>query len=326
MSTGSPPKSPELAISKRDAVASPHEWWTFGALTLLIFIWAANFSIAKFALADISPLAFNGLRFALASLLLYLFVSLSRTKVRMARRHVPALIALGVLGNTVYQVLFIYGLDWTLAGNAALMLATTPIFTTILSVSFGQERVGRLAWGGVAVSFIGIALVVWGGSRGVQFGSDTVRGDLTTLAASLAWSSYTVGSSPLVRRYGPVPVTAVTMWIGGLGLLAVSAPSIVAQEWSTVRPMSWVALLFSGTFAIAVAYLLWYYSIKRLGNTRTAVYTNFIPVMALIIAWLVLAEVPTWLQLLGAAGILGGTLMVRLGKIEGPYPPRYPAE
>jgi drug/metabolite transporter (DMT)-like permease len=289
---------------------------TYFALAVLIFIWAANFSVVKYALRDMSPLAFNGLRFALASILLWMIVKARGRSMAMDRRYWPALIGLGLLGNTVFQLLFIYGINWTLAGNASLMLATTPIFTTLLSIAFQQERVGSMAWAGVVISVVGIGLVAWGGAQAVSFGAGTVRGDLTVLAAAAAWSAYTVGSSPLVRRYGAMPVTAVTMWIGALALLIVSVPSLLAQDWTAVRPISWLALSYSGAFAIALAYFIWYYSIRQIGNTRTAVYSNFTPVVALVIAWLMLAEAPTWLQLLGAAAIVGGATLVHLGRIE----------
>ena len=314
--------NPRSAAETVSRGASEHELRTYFGLSLLVLIWAANFSVVKAALHDLSPLAFNGLRFTLASFLLLLLMRGRSGPVE--RRHWPALIALGVLGNTVYQILFIFGLDWTLAGNSSLMLSMTPVFATLLSVAFRQERVGQMAWAGVALSFAGIALVVWGGTKAVRFGAGTVRGDLTTLAASFAWASYTVGSSPLVRRYGALPVTAITMWIGGIGLLAVSVPSLIAQDWGAVRPLSWIAVIYSGVFAIALAYLLWYYGIRHIGTTRTAVYTNLIPIVALTIAWLTLGEVPTWLQIAGAVGILGGVLLVRVGRIEGPageHPP-----
>lgn len=299
---------------------------TYLALAVLILIWASNFSAVKFALGDMSPLAFNGLRFTIASVLLWVTVSLGPWTVTVDRRHWPALIGLGVLGNTFYQILFIYGIDWTLAGNASLMLAMTPVFTTLFSVVFRQERIGPLAVAGVALSFVGITLVVWGGAQAISFSAGTARGDLTVLTAAAAWSAYTVGSAPLVRRYGALPVTAVTMWIGGVGLLLISLPAFAAQDWSAVRPASWLALLYSGAFAIALAYFIWYYSIRQIGNTRTAVYSNFIPVVALVIAWLTLGEQPTLLQVIGAASILAGTILVRLGRIERKAPALVPAE
>ena len=312
--------------STGEAAGFDSQFWNYVGLAVLVFIWASNFSVVKYALRDFSPLAFNGLRFTIASVLLYLFMRLSGRSARMERRHLLALVVLGVIGNTIYQVLFIFGIDWTLAGNAALMLSATPIFTTLFSVRFGQERLAAAAWAGVVISFVGIGLVVLGGAQAVEFSSETVRGDLTMLGAALAWSIYTVGSNPLIRRYGPLPVTAVTMWIGGAGLLLVSVPALSRQNWEAVSPSSWLSLLYSGAFAIAVAYFLWYYSIRHIGNTRTAVYTNAIPIVALLIAWMALGEVPTWLQIVGAVGILGGALLARLGRIEGPAITRPPAE
>ncbi|HEY5626033.1 MAG TPA: DMT family transporter, partial [Dehalococcoidia bacterium] len=129
---------------------------TYAALAMLIFVWASNFSVVKYALRDFAPLAFNGLRFALASVLIWLIVKIGGRATAFDRRDWPALIGLGILGNTVYQILFVYGIDWTLAGNASLMLATTPIFTTLLSVAFRQERIGLSAWLGAILSFLGI--------------------------------------------------------------------------------------------------------------------------------------------------------------------------
>ena len=288
------------------------------ALLALILFWGANFSLVKLALRDLSPLAFTSLRFLLASGVLWVFLKAGGDRVRIKRLHWLAVIGLGIIGTTIYQTLFIYGIDWTLAGNASLMLATTPVFTTLLSLVFRQERSSLVVAAGVGLSVLGIALVVLGGSTGVGFSAATLTGDLAVLVAAAAWSVYTVGSVPLVHRYGVVPVTAATMWVGTAGLLIVSLPALVGQDWAAVHPISWLAVLYSGVFAIATAYFLWYFCVRQIGSTRTAVYTNFTPVVAIGIAWLTLGEVPTPLQLAGAGGILAGSVLVRLGKIERP--------
>jgi drug/metabolite transporter (DMT)-like permease len=302
--------------------SSPPRNLTRLALIALVVFWGANFSLVKLALRDLNPLAFTALRFLLASGVLWVFLKVGSDRVRINRPQWLAVIALGLVGTTVYQVLFIYGIDWTLAGNASLMLATSPIFTTLLSLIFRQERSGSTVWVGVGLSMLGIALVVLGGSRGVSFSAGTLKGDLAVLVAAAAWSVYTVGSVPLVHRYGVVPVTAVTTWVGTVGLLIVSLPALRGQDWAAVRPISWLAVLYSGAFAIATAYFLWYYCIRQIGSTRTAVYTNFTPVMALLIAWLALGEVPTPLQAVGAGGIIAGSVLVRASKIERPKPSR----
>jgi drug/metabolite transporter (DMT)-like permease len=292
------------------------------ALLALILFWGANFSLVKLALRDLSPLAFTSLRFLLASGVLWVFLKAGGDRVRIKRLHWLAVIGLGIIGTTIYQTLFIYGIDWTLAGNASLMLATTPVFTTLLSLVFRQERSSLVVAAGVGLSVLGIALVVLGGSTGVGFSAATLTGDLAVLVAAAAWSVYTVGSVPLVHRYGVVPVTAATMWVGTAGLLIVSLPALVGQDWAAVHPISWLAVLYSGVFAIATAYFLWYFCVRQIGSTRTAVYTNFTPVVALLVAWPALGEVPTALQAAGAGGIIVGSILVRVGKIERPQPGR----
>jgi drug/metabolite transporter (DMT)-like permease len=282
-------------------------------LWLLVLIWAANFSVVKAALADFRPLAFNAIRFVLASAVLLAFLRSAGKPLRFERRDWPALLALGLLGNTFYQVLFIVGLDWTLAGNASLLLGASPVFVTLLSAGVRHEEPSRAAWAGLVLSSAGIVLVVLGGAQAVRFGAATWRGDLTLLVASVAWAAYTVGSSGLVRRYGALAVTAATLWLGTVGLVLVGVPSLAAQPWGAIRPGAWLGLVFSGSLSIAVAYFLWYDSVERVGSSRTAIYSNTVPVASLLIAWLTLGEVPTWLHVAGTGAILGGVALVRRG-------------
>ncbi|MDX1623133.1 MAG: DMT family transporter [Gemmatimonadota bacterium] len=283
----------------------------------VVLIWAANFSVIKAALADFQPFAFNALRFPLASITLLLLLLAARRTIRFERRHWPAILGLGVLGHLAYQPFFILGLDNTLAGNSSLILASVPVFVAVLSAVMGHERHAGRTWAAVVLSFAGIGLVVAGGAQAVGFGGSTVVGDLLTLGAAILWSLYTVLSTPLVRRYGALPVTAVTMWIGTVGLVAAGVPSLLGQPWAAVRPAAWAGLAYAGVLGIAVAYLLWYTSVRSVGSTRTAVYSNMVPVGALAIAWATLGERPTWLQLTGAAAILAGVTLARGARPRG---------
>jgi drug/metabolite transporter (DMT)-like permease len=286
------------------------------AVALLVLIWGSNFAVVKAALSEFSPLAFNALRFVIASALMLVFLRLAGMRVRIERRDVPVMIGLGILGNTAYQVLFILGIDWTLAGNAALMLAAVPIFVALMSVVLGHEKIHLMAWIGIFLSVAGIGFVVLGGDRDVSFGGETVRGDLTMLAAAVLWSAYTVGSSRFVRKYGTLPTTALTMWIGAAGLVLIAIPSLRAQAWSGISGWAWAGLLYSSVLGIAVAYLLWYYGVRHLGSSRTATYSNVIPLVALIVAWILLGEQPGLTQIVGAALILGGIGITRASGVE----------
>jgi hypothetical protein len=100
---------------------APGWGWTESALTVMVLVWGFNFAIAKHALGEIHPLAFNALRFATASLFVFGVLAVRGGGALPARRDVPRLLVLGLLGNGLYQVTFIVGLDLTLAGHASLM-------------------------------------------------------------------------------------------------------------------------------------------------------------------------------------------------------------
>ncbi len=289
----------------------PGAWgWTESALAVMVLVWGVNFAVVKGVLARMDPLAFNAIRFVIASLAV---AAVLRAQGRLALpegRDWLRFAMLGLVGNVLYQVAFILGLDRTLAGHAALILALTPILTALGSMALGHERPGPRTWWGAAASVAGIALVT--GSAAVLEGSrDALVGDVILLGACVAWAAYTVAARPMVQRYGSVPATAWTLWVGTLGLVPLGTPALLRQDWSVVGAREWGGLVFSALFAIALAYLIWYRGVERIGNTRTAIFSNLTPVVAMAAAALILGERPTVAALVGAALTLGGVMVVR---------------
>jgi drug/metabolite transporter (DMT)-like permease len=286
---------------------------TDGGLLVLVLIWGVNFSVIKVALAELHPFAFNALRFPLACLVLYVLLRMGRGLAPPRREHWARLAFLGLLGNVAYQFLFIIGIDRTTAGNASLLLATTPIWTSILSVVRGHERPTGLVWLGILTTVVGMVIVILGG-QGLTFERGTLVGDVLMIAAAMTWSLYTVGSRNLVREYGALPVTAWTLWIGSVGLVILGAPWVVRTDLANVSGLAWLAVVYAGCMAISVAYTLWYRGVGRLGSARTAAYSNLVPVVALGVAWAWLDEVPGPLQIVGAGVILAGLSVTRLAR------------
>jgi drug/metabolite transporter (DMT)-like permease len=283
-------------------------------LLLMALIWGSNFTAIKYSLEDLLPLSFNGLRFTLASLVMLIVALLRREGFKLAPGDGQRLFLLGLLGNTCYQSLFIIGMAHTRAGNAALILATTPLFTAILGRIRKHEFFTARGAIGLVLAFAGILIIVVSGRGEVSLG-ETVLGDSLLLASTLCWSLYTVGSKQLMHTYGPMKATTIMMTCGTPFLLLVCAPALLRQDWSRVRPVAWVGLVYSGLFAIALAYLIWSYGVRKIGSTRTAIYSNITPVVALLVAWPALGESPTLGQLAGAAVIFSGVYLVRHGMI-----------
>lgn len=305
----------------RSAEASSDLSTDLGLLSMVV-IWGVNFSVIKVALEELHPLAFNALRFPLAALTLYLFVRARPGPVPVIRRNdVTHLVGLGILGNVAYQLLFIFGIDATLAGNAAILLAVTPVWTILFSSLLGHERPPTSTWLGALATVAGMVLVVLGGSRGIEVGGSTLRGDLMMVGASVLWAIYTVGGRTLTQRYGPLRVTAWTLWVGTAGLVPLGIPYLLGTPLERISPAAWIGVAYAGILAIGVAYLIWYTGVRRLGSSRTAVYSNLVPVVALLTAWFWLGETPSPLQIAGAGVVIGGLSVARISRRPSAPPP-----
>jgi drug/metabolite transporter (DMT)-like permease len=293
-------------------------------LLLLVLIWAVNFSVIKIGLASIPPYGFNALRFPLAALLLAVVLLNSGRLTLPDPGDRVRILVLGVIGNFLYQLLFISGLARSRAGNASVILNLSPVFIAAGTAWLGHERIRPAAWVGIAIAILGITLVVGSGDAGLGFGTETLVGDLLMIGASLVWAIYTVGVRDLVLKYGSVFVTSWTLWAGAVLLLLVGIPDLT--HLGDVQPVAWWSVVYAGFLGLGVSYLLWYRGVQALGNTRTAAMGNLVPLLTIVIAWPMLGEVPNVWQVTGALVVIAGVTLVRRVAAPGPVAPAADAE
>ena len=279
-----------------------------------VIIWGINFSVLKVVLEYFSPLAFNAVRFGLATIFMLLVLRWQREPLSVSRADLLPAIGLGLLGHTCYQLVFINGMARTSPANASLLMATAPIFVVIYGRLLGIERTNRVVWGGIGLSFVGILLLIVGGGGDVHLGGSTLLGDLLVLGAAMLWAGYTTGSKPLLGRYSPVRLTTVTMVFGTIPMVLVSIPAILQQDWRAPTAGAWLGLLYSAVFAITIGYVAWYTSVRRVGSARTAIFSNLAPVVSVLVAWLFLGYGLAPLQLAGGVVVLAGLLLTRRGR------------
>ena len=277
------------------------------AMMLVSLIWGANFSISKYALRYIPPLTTAAVRFTAGSVLLYLVAMRLAPGGRPTGRKLWHLAALGVLGNTIYQMAFMTGLSRTSATNASLLMAAIPMSVALIGVALGIERPTRPVWWGIVIGTIGVVLVV--GAKGVHVAGATWNGDALVLFAVFCWSLFTVG----VRRAGagthPIWVTTIATIAGAPGLVLAALPSIGSVPWLSFGPLVWASLAYTVLFALVLAYALWSESIQGIGGSRVALYSCVIPVVAIGFAWMLLGEQPRWVQLPGGLLVIIGVLV-----------------
>jgi drug/metabolite transporter (DMT)-like permease len=271
-------------------------------------IWGVNFSVVKYGTQVMAPLGYNVLRMGLGCVVL-LAMATFRAGPKPVWRDRLSLMGLGVLGHCIYQVLFITGLSRTRAGTAALVVAATPAVVAIVARVTGHERLARRAVMGIVLSISGVILVL-GGSLSAD-GAASLIGDLMILGAVVCWAFYTTGLVPFTRHVEPVQLAAWTLLGGVLPLALIAAPALLRTDWAGITWLTWGAVAYSGILAMVIAYLFWYRGVRQIGPTRTAMYANLQPVVAVLVAWMVLHEVPTLTQGIGAVTVIGGLYLSR---------------
>ena len=293
-------------------------WLAELSLVLMSLIWGVNYIVIKYATGIVSPLAYNAARILLATLAL-LAVATVWGGARPTRSDAIALVLLGVLGNGIYQVLFIEGVARTRAGEAALVVGASPALMALFGAWRGIERLSARSAIGIAISMAGVGLIVLGraasGADADAHGGSVV-GDLLVLCGSVSWAVYTVLLTPYLPRVSGWWVSASTMMGGLLVLSVVGARAVLATSWTALPSSAWLAMTYSGLGALVVAYILWYYGVRTLGPTRTALYGNLQPIVALVAAWPTLGEVPTAWQGVGAVAIVSGVVLTRVKASE----------
>lgn len=279
-------------------------------LLLMALIWGLNFAVLKYGTTVLEPIAYNAVRMTVGTVVLLALAMLLAPV--PSRRDIWRLMLLGVLGHGVYQGLFINGLSMTRAGTAALVVAASPAVIAIVGRAYGVERITARAVLGIGLSFVGIAIVVLGSAANQEgSGSHRVLGDLLILASVVAWAFYTTFLRSYTSRIEGVHIAGWTLLGGTIPIVVVALPALTRTDFVAIAPLTWGALLYSGIGAIGLAYLFWYRGVRVLGSTKTAMYAQLQPAIALIAAWPLLGERPTLWQIAGSVAVMGGLLLTR---------------
>lgn len=281
---------------------------TMGMLLVTLF-WGGNFTATKIAFTEIDPLAFTALRFVIAAAVLWLIVRKVEGKLPRPRGTLWPLIALGVVGNTLYQMAFVEGLARTSATKSAMILAILPVSVTAGAALLGIETVSRRQKIAVGVATVGVALVLL--ARGGTIGGPIGAGDLLLLAAVVGWTTYTLLLRHWALPMSALSLTAWTLYTGTPGLVLVGLPQLLRTDWGAVTIAGWGGVAYSSLLSLVVAYVFWNRGVAILGASKAAIFNTIVPFVATVVAMAALGERPGPLHLAGGLLIIGGVLLTR---------------
>lgn len=281
-------------------------------LLLVVGVWGADFTVLKSALEVMHPHVANALRFSVSAAVLGAVYLAGRDATGLfgpLRASWHTLLPVGLLGFGVHQVLFVIGLNHTTAGSAALIMATNPIWTALLSWSFGDESLAPRVWGGLLVSLAGTGLVV--GGAVLQAGAGTLFGNAMMLAAAMAFGGYTALSRRVVDRSSPVATAFFGVLFALPFLIGIGAVYEPTVNWAKADWRAWGAILFSGGLAVGLMFVLWNRGVRRVGSSNTALYYYLVPVVGVVVGAVALGEAVTVAQIAGGSLIIGGLILGR---------------
>ncbi len=281
------------------------------SMLFVAVIWGINFAVVKQTLTEISPLAFASIRFVLASVFILLYLRVQKESLRFRREDVWKIVLMGLLGIAISQTFMVGGISRSTAGNASLLVATNPLFVTLFSVVLGVERISLGGGLGIILSFVGVAIIMTA-SGSLDLSNATLTGNLLILVSCVSWALYTLLAQSLSRRYSPLKVTTLAIVVGTPFLILISAGQLLNQDWGSVSVAGWLGLCYSFLFAGVIAFVMWTISLHRAGNTRTAIFSNLVPVVAVIVSWLFLHESLHFWEIVGAAVTLAGVTITRV--------------
>ena len=270
---------------------------------------------------EISPLNLAFLRYAIGGACLAALVTLLRPgALRLPREELPKIALLGVLMYALFPFLFNSALRYTTASRGAVILALMPLFTAVLGAFARSEHLKTVQWAGVVCSIVGVATVF--AESGLHFadGRAAMIGNALMVATALAGAVYSVAARPILLRFGAPPVTALAM-LAGAALLCVPALfSGVTHEIGGAPVKTNLLVLYLAIPGGALAFFLTSFALSRLSATQATLYINLNPLVATVLAALLLNEKLNWWFAAGFALVVIGLLMANLPRMRGGQP------
>lgn len=271
----------------------------------VVVLWASAFPAIQIAVSSLGTVGLALARLAIAATVLLALAAARRVRLPRAR-DLGWIIAAGFFGMTAYQLLLNESEREVPAGTASIIVAAAPLVSVAVAAVLFRERVSVITVAGSAIALGGVAMVCLA-RAGVSLSASV----WIAVAAMIVQGIYHPLQRPLLRRYTGFEVATYTMVAGTvmtLPLLPVGWEGLAHASWE-----GWTAALYLGLLPSALGFVLWGYAVGGLPVAVSTSLLYLVPPIAVLIAWLLLAETPSVVELIGGAIVIVGVVVIGQG-------------
>jgi drug/metabolite transporter (DMT)-like permease len=279
-------------------------------LFLTAIFWGGTFTAARVVAQHVAPYSASFLRFFTASLFLIVIIIMKEGRIPRLRRHqvIPAVL-LGMTGVFAYNVFFFLGMQTIAAGRASLIVATNPIFISLLSALFFRQRLDAKKVMGIFLCLTGATIVISRGDPLSIFTGGVGWGDVYLLGSVASWVVYSLIGKVIMKDFSPLAAVTYSCLIGAAALLPPALLENITELAGGFSLTDWAGILYLAFFGTVLGFFWYYQGIQAIGLSRASVFINLVPVSGVFWGWLILGEAVNFSLLAGAALVVGGVYL-----------------
>lgn len=279
------------------------------------FFWGGNAVAGKFLAGSLPPVTISFIRLSIGVLIMSpVIIRLLRRERAALRENFKLLFFLAVTGVIGFNLLIYWAVNYTTAINATLLNSTSPLFIFLLSALLIGEKMELKYWVSMAISMIGVLIVITHGSIERMLALQFNIGDLIMVLAVISWALYSINIKKISGKLPSLAIFGFTLAIGFLLMVPAAAIELSMVPVATVGLAEWSALLYIGIFPSICSFLLWNRGVAMIGPSKASLSLNLIPVFGTVFAFFVLGEVIAIPQIIGGCLVFIGVFITSFSK------------
>jgi|TARA_B110000914_G_scaffold161858_1_gene142454 drug/metabolite transporter (DMT)-like permease len=267
---------------------------THAKLLVVAIIWGVSWVAGRVVVQDFPPFTAGWVRYIMAVTCFLIFLKFSKQWITPTKEQWKIVIAIGFLSTFLYQAFFMYGMKWTAAGDASLMITFNPLFTAILAIPFLGEKFDKHLTSGLFLAVCGVGVLAWYSPNVDIPVNERLLGDALIGLAALSWACTSILMKKAMTGDNALSPLHLTVWASTVGLL-IQTPAVMWEYSQVGFPTdasmdAWFWIGFLALFSTVLSYVWFADGIKIIGAGRSALYVYLVPIFGILSGWLLLDE------------------------------------